>query len=777
MKRSCSLFVLAACAICFVASLSFGQELKYFPETGPQAIHQRALDVSNNAVVLMVALQPGYEDLNLLARLRLGLGARTFVLYWTNGEGTPSDAEGASPGLLAADRREEGFHAARALGAQVYYLNLPDPGVGFRQGGKMSPWNADSILHKIVPMIRSFGPDVIVVGGDLRGDTVRSVRQRTVTRMILAGVKQAAEGKTDSLQAGPWRVERVLVQTGADPANKQEAYDKVHPLWQKTYRSIASEAADAYRTLRIQLPAWLSRGDRTYTQIFPTAGPAPKLPTSGVPALTPRLKTLSAVVKGSTGKEINGVRKPSLEAVAHAIDSVNIFIARNGSRLQAGELRVISLWKNTLEDLRCSLLGVSIICQPSDSLVTQGQLFYLRFAGFSSLTSKTHTSILFPGVLQKRWGVNESAKYQYDFASPQEYRIITPTPMDYNFPGSQLGILRPFARTRFSFLINHQDSLPGRDFTYRGEVLLRSGPRRTFELLTPAVRALEDEPVVYRLVNISRDAFEGTMVLQDPILNAATKRVSLSRKDEVLVDTLLLSFKRPAPSGTSTVTLSLSGMGGTIPVVIRKFDAAIDSSARIMLLSPLKDSPLTQGMHRLRLPYVLAHKIQPDSLERANVLVVDRDVLAGMKLDPGQSEAVREWVQRGGHLVVFPQGSAPDRGSAMVPWARFESGPLSAPDDSVVVSSGDALLAGPNLISGADWTNWVVSRAMWSLRVSGEATDETVVRTAKGQDPLLVTRKIGKGRITLVALDIPSQLANLHPGAHRLLGNLLKAER
>jgi hypothetical protein len=126
---------------------------------------------------------------------------------------------------------------------------------------------------------------------------------------------------------------------------------------------------------------------------------------------------------------------------------------------------------------------------------------------------------------------------------------------------------------------------------------------------------------------------------------------------------------------------------------------------------------------------------------------------------------------------MFPQGSAPDRGSAMVPWARFESGPLSPPDDSVVVSSGDALLAGPNLISGADWTNWVVSRAMWSLRVSGEGTDETVVRTAKGKAPLLVTRKTGKGRITLVALDIPSQLANLHPGAHRLLGNLLKAER
>jgi hypothetical protein len=46
----------------------------------------------------------------------------------------------------------------------------------------------------------------------------------------------------------------------------------------------------------------------------------------------------------------------------------------------------------------------------------------------------------------------------------------------------------------------------------------------------------------------------------------------------------------------------------------------------------------------------------------------------------------------------------------------------------------------------------------------------------KGTDaPLLLTKRSGKGRITLVALDMISQLANVKPGVHRLLANILAA--
>jgi LmbE family N-acetylglucosaminyl deacetylase len=748
---------------------------RYFPETGPPSIHQRALDLYGGAVVLVVALQPGYEDLNLLSYLRLGLGARTYVLYWTNGEGTPNDADGASPMLLAAARREEAYQAATLLGARVHYLNFPDPGVISRQKDLSLVWNSDSTLSKLVPLIRSYGPDAIVIGGDFRGDTVRSARQRALTGLMLAAVKRAAKAKADSIFGDPWHVQRVLVQTDDAPVGKEQDYDRIHPFWKSSYRSIAQEAVREYSTLRCQLPSWIRRGDRHYAQVFPTVTTAAKHVTAGLPVISAKLKSLSTVVRDAAGKEVKGVRSTSLGAVARAIDSMNVFFARYRPTLTTSETRVASLWKNNLEDLRCSVLDVSITYQSSDSLVTQSQLFYLRFTGFTSQTSKTHTKILFPGVMEKKWGVNESAKFQYDFATPQEYRVITPKPMDFNVPGAQFGIARPFARNHFSFLINHQDSLPGKDFVYRGDLLLQSAPRRTFELLTPAVRALEGEPVVFRLINVSRDAFEGTISLEDSVLNTTTAKVRLLRKDEVLLDTLSLSFKQSPPAGSSIVLLSLSGMGGSIPVVIRRFDVEVDSSARIVLLSDIEDSPLTEAMRRLRLPFRIAGDVTAATLESANILVIDRDALAGKPLTAVQIDSLHMWVRQGGHLLVFPQPSSVDRGSSLVPWASFENGPLSAADDSVVVTPGNGLLSGPNHLTPADWSHWVLSRSMWSLRVQPDHASEIVVRSAQKQIPLLLVTKEGKGRVSLVALDLSSQLVNLHPGVHRLLANLLQS--
>src|SRR5512140_1887714 len=171
MKNSLALSIFLAVVISLATSRSPAADRRYFPETGRQAVHQRALDLGSGAAVLMVALQPGYEDLNMLARLRMGAGAKTYILYWTNGEATPNDAEGASPGLLAGARREEGFRASILLGAQVYYLNLPDPGVINRRETLLSYWNPDSTLSRLVPMIRSFGPDIVIIGGDFRGDS------------------------------------------------------------------------------------------------------------------------------------------------------------------------------------------------------------------------------------------------------------------------------------------------------------------------------------------------------------------------------------------------------------------------------------------------------------------------------------------------------------------------------------------------------------------------------------------------------------------------------
>jgi hypothetical protein len=62
---------------------------------------------------------------------------------------------------------------------------------------------------------------------------------------------------------------------------------------------------------------------------------------------------------------------------------------------------------------------------------------------------------------------------------------------------------------------------------------------------------------------------------------------------------------------------------------------------------------------------------------------------------------------------------------------------------------------------------------MGSVEVRSTQPAQIPVRAQASGDPLIVTIPEQKGGITYVALDVYSQLANIHPGAFRLLANLL----
>ena len=148
--------------------------------------------------------------------------------------------------------------------------------------------------------------------------------------------------------------------------------------------------------------------------------------------------------------------------------------------------------------------------------------------------------------------------------------------------------------------------------------------------------------MVYRLVNISRDAFEGTMVLQDSILNKATKKVLLSRKDEVLVDTLFLSFQA-APSTRNVHCNALysqawEGQHRSSSGSLTRPSTPRHGSCSSRLLRTVRSRKECIGSG---FPYVLARAVRPDTLQRANVLVVDRDALAGdeSRSRPGRGSA------------------------------------------------------------------------------------------------------------------------------------------
>jgi hypothetical protein len=736
------------------------QQDRYFPQTGPGAIHQRATDLSSGAVVLFVALQPGYEDFPMLAQLRMGAGAQVIVLFVTNGDATPGDAGGTAPVFVAAGRKEESSRVSAYLGLTSTYLNVPDPGVCSDRALLERIWSADTVRARLEHAFRYYRPDVVVVGGDRREGA--SVRQSLLEECVWKAAEDASAppAVTDSSHLAEWRVRRLYVESGSGQKNRGRS--AIHPVWKKSYRTIGEEASLLYGSLRFQIGAW--HADRSYALIPSRRADASFL--KGLPVLGTYARGFRPVIDRVVRPGKGGVRTPTLDRVARAIDSLDTILGGRRRDFSPGDLRVLAWWKNTLEALRCSLLDVRIEYAVDESLVTRNQVAFLRFGSVSLGDDSAHTRIFFPGAVKHTWGINQSLDHQFPFSSGRSYMLITPREMEYSFPLSQFGIRQNTLWTRFSFMVIHRDPRHRNDYVYRGEMPFRGGPRRTLEVLTPVVRALDGEPVVVRLINLSRDPYQGKLLLADSLALPFQKEIILPSRGFVLTDTVRLKLRERLPEGDHPMKLDVTG-GGELPFVARSFSAEPDTAARVGLLTSLLESPLESAMERLRISRVdLGNGEELPGLDRCNVLLLERDAFSEGRALPWRR--IHAWVRRGGHLVVLSPG--PRVRASVLPDLGFAPAPALSPWADVRADSTSAILTTPNAISSADWNGWVVARSWGPLQLGGGAR----VVASSGDLPLLAVEKEGEGRVSVVALDLGSQLMNLHAGAHRLLANILR---
>jgi LmbE family N-acetylglucosaminyl deacetylase len=145
---------------------------------------------------------------------------------------------------------------------------------------------------------------------------------------------------------------------------------------------------------------------------------------------------------------------------------------------------------------------------------------------------------------------------------------------------------------------------------------------------------------------------------------------------------------------------------------------------------------------------------------------------------------LREWVERGGHLLTLyhrpgdgwdPDGTPPRRlviGSPSLRWRVTD--PNAAVD---VLEPGHPLLVRPNLIGPADWAGWDKERGLYFAAEWDPAYRPLLAMHDHNEAPLngsLLSARIGQGRHTHVSLVLHHQLDKLIPGAFRLLANLLQ---
>ncbi|MCC6930773.1 MAG: hypothetical protein IT359_17415 [Gemmatimonadaceae bacterium] len=143
--------------------------------------------------------------------------------------------------------------------------------------------------------------------------------------------------------------------------------------------------------------------------------------------------------------------------------------------------------------------------------------------------------------------------------------------------------------------------------------------------------------------------------------------------------------------------------------------------------------------------------------------------------------ALQRFVESGGTLVVL--GGGPDAArSALLPYPiTFDSLPRRVRDTRRPVQITDPrarLLAWPNVITAADFTDWDGEYAH-NVPAAFDGRYVTMLSIGDaGEDPTtgaILTARVGRGRVIFTALSLEAQVEAAVPGAARLLVNLLAA--
>jgi hypothetical protein len=747
-------------------------ESRYFPATGPGAAHQRVLDLRCSVVVLSVSPEPGTEDLPTLTALRMGSGAKIVSAYVTDGESTPSDMDGALPFQVGARRRLEADRALRLIGGEALFLGFPDYGMVGGKARLADLWGGDSVVARLVRLIGSTRPDVILLARDVRsmeGDTARA----SLVRELL--LEAAAISGRGSHTPGGWPVSRILIEDPSIPSGVSVGSGGVHPVWKKRFRDIAFEAAVSYASLRFRIGVWNKERNRLYRQLPRTESKPPGAVLDGFPLITPPLRDAGRDVAAAAEEAEKGTGLSPLRRIAVAISTVENTISVRTKELDNHDRRTLLIWKGALEDLRCAVRNIDVKCVVSDTLLARRQFFTLRFPAAGEFPSGGRSEIIFPTARDSTWWINNSMAYVLPFALPDTVELITPDNLPLNRPVAVNSHESMTVNTVFPYVIAHRDPDPVMNFAFRGEIVFGTGLAQTFEILTPIVRVMPGARLDVRLQNISRDPYKGVMSVGDSVVRDSRINFSLPRKDFAVTATIPLAWAEDAADGDYTIELHIGKGKAPATFTARKFRADADTAHVVGLVTGLSSSPVEQALRGLHVPCRL---LGAGTFARAvdsgmHAIIIDRDAFA-LRRDAHLLEAaVAQWVRAGGHCIVLRQSPrGPDDGPLGAK-IGFERGHPFPPETHVAAEAGSRIMTGPNLLSEGDWRDWIISRAQSSLQFREGSSPVVHVRDASTGAPLIASVPEGKGMLTAVALDIVPQLQIIHPGGYRLLANLL----
>ena len=812
------------------ASTCSRSEQPLFVERGIVALDQALREVSNPYSVMCLSAGPRDVDWGTLAYYHKRLGGRAVVVLATRDEARAINSRSTlafAAGELNTDRALE---AARIVGADVYFLDLPDSLQASSPDEWLGMWGNDEALGRVVRAFRLLRPDIVITNPNSTTDRSRS---QAVARLAIEAFEASADTKRfPEVVSKSWQVRRLFEQT--DRANAEvtvdlSEYDHTRAV---RYQQIGATAESANNTEKPTL-----QSPSVYYKLVRSSSGEHLQPGS---SLISGLTLPDNLARSLAAPQVAGL--PLTEAINKREALVDALVEKllekraEGppeelyNRYGAEFFRVIR-FREVLERAIALALGLEFRVVLSDDVLIAGQKLKARLA-FSNggsrrvpVVFRTPESIseepaktTFRASEQASAGPNESIARELEYELPQNAAITLPHsehlqernyyPLGSTYPGAEPA--RTFGNDLVAFaeIGVAQTSISiaaGARYDIVPPVEISTEPSFAFVRDLAAPRDME---LTVRLRNRTPGPLGGELWVvplaltsdryrPDPIaFGEEDEEITVSLKLKVpileppLASDVLVEFRRPKPAPSEPLA---SAKISVIQADIQRADRVI-----VGLLSE-PNSETAAGLAQLDIETVnlsldslRAHQhgdIADGSstgcseLSLYDSIVVDRLAVGSSHFTLGMRKCLLDYVRHGGNLVILEHDcDGSSASSEELPLAPFDIRLSEAQGKSLVkvLGAGSPLLTKPNAISRQEIEHLTPAQATCSPNQWAGDYVSVVELTGANQDPkrsALLTSRSGDGQFVYTTLDLERRMLAADPAAYRLLANLVAWKR
>ncbi len=803
MKRVTGFLIagLAASALDAGAAAQRWEETCGRSVSGGVAQEQALLDIGRDSLVLLVASHPDDRYVLPAAWLRYCHGVRVAVLLATRGGGGQNSAGPETGDALERIRTLESEAGCARFDADVHYLNRPDAGYRRTAAETFAEWGRETTLAELVRHLRAIRPDVVMTthhAEEAHG------HDQALVELLPEAVRLAADADFSPRQPAHAVAGLYLGSVRSDdPRALRIPSDRWEPVRGATLRRLAYEALQQAHTspgalappetlfeaeLRFLPHEAGASTEAGFLAALPTifdaaAWPGPgvrraeldRLLTSELPSRVRRGDDSAAIIVAALG-ELRAVRAGLPPGAVAARE-------RLGRRIEAIERLLLLVSRVQLElEIEPGAHAVAGEDTAATLFVHRGAALPLglRVEGLAGIRVTTE-AMDDQDLAQAAVG---RSQLRLSMRVPAGL-VEEPDPMARRFRADRFV---PPVRIR-CFVTVHGAEVPVdlvAPLEQRPPLGLELVPPR---LLLPSGRVTAKFSV--RVTRNSRHPIGGALEVDAPagyVIDEERREVSLRElRGDLFGFTLRSTGTRT--TGVDSLRVRLGNMRVVLPV--HRVDVQVSDALRIGLLRNRDDTlPGILGAGGLGIAWseLSDADIAVADLDGFDTIVVD---VRALKDRPEARRGFRRLLEFAAlparRLVVFyhkdvefhPAGE----GFLGAPFAPFQIGRarVTRPDAAVRLLRPDhVLLRQPNTIRLSDWDGWEQERALYLPVVYSNHYEEVLEMNDPGQGPergALLYARAGSGEFVHCSLALWRQLKKLHPGAVRLLANLLTPTR